>query len=214
MKSVLGFCLMAALFALAAADCLADQPPAGVAADRWNRLAARCPEQQRDMLEVARAAGREGLPVGAIVTLVEEGLAKQAEAGAVCAAAQRRLDALREARKMVMDSGYPECGAPPQQALMAAVASALECLVPRDALLGVLKIGGGTRAMRIKTVVEAGESLKLLGLDAAAVASFMGDFAGRDLGRMEILRAIRFVEQQHRAGIAASRIREMLWQDR
>jgi len=52
---------------------------------------------------------------------------------------------------------------------------------PPAALLDVLKIGVN-RAMRIKTVVEAGESLKLLGLDAA-VAAFMGEFAGRDLGR-------------------------------
>jgi hypothetical protein len=86
--------------------------------------------------------------------------------------------------------------------------------VPTDGLRQVLKAGGGMRAMRLQAVVEAGESLKLLGVDDATVTALMQDFVSRNLGRGEIVRAVQFVSQQHRAGVAGPRIRELLWSNR
>jgi len=157
---------------------------------------------------------QEGLPVESVRTLIAEGQAKQVPAAELEAAVQRRLTTLRAAKAMLQDAGYGKCPAAQQQELVAAVGRALESKVPTDALRQVLKAGGGTRAMRLQAVVDAGESLKLLGVEDATAAALMQDFVARNLGRGEILRAVQFVSQQHRAGIAGLRIRELLWRNR
>jgi hypothetical protein len=157
---------------------------------------------------------QEGLPAESVRTLIAEGRAKQVPAAELDAALQRRLAALREAKAMLQDAGYGRCPAAQQQELVAAVGRALESKVPADALRQVLKTGGGTRAMRLQAVVDAGESLKLLGLNDATVSALMQDFVARNLGRGEILRAVQFVSQQHRAGVAGPKIRESLWSNK
>jgi len=159
-----------------------------------------------------QTATQEGLPVEAVRTLIAEGQAKQVPAAELEAAVQRRLTALRAAKVMLLETGYARCPAEQQQKLMASVARALESRVPDAALRQTLKWGGGSRVMRLQAVVEAGESLKLLGVDDSTVAALMQDFVTRNLGRGEILRSVQFVSQQHRAGVAGPRMRELLWQ--
>jgi len=156
---------------------------------------------------------QEGLPTESVRTLIAEGQAKQVPAAELDAAAQRRLASLREAKAMLRANGY-DCVGPGQQELMATVGRALESKVPADALRQVLKAGGGMRAMRLQAVVDAGESLKLLGVDNATVSALMQDFVSRNLGRGEILRAVQFVSQQHRTGVAGPRIRDLLWSNK
>jgi hypothetical protein len=156
---------------------------------------------------------QEGLPAEPLRTLISEAQAKQVTAADLDGALQRRLMSLREAKAMLMETGYGRCPLAQQQELMATVGRALESKVPADALRSALKAGGGTQTMRIQSVVDAGESLKLLGLDDATVGTLMQDFVARNLGRGEILRAVQFASQQHRAGVAGPKIRELLWSD-
>jgi hypothetical protein len=156
-------------------------------------------------------AAREGLPVESVRTLIAEGRAKKVPEAELDAAVQRRLAALRSAKALLQETGYMECPAAQRQGLMAAVAQALESRLSESALRETLQAGGGSRMMRIQAIVEAGESLQLLGVDGATAATLMQDFAGRDLGRGEILRAVQFITQQHRAGMTGPQIRESLW---
>lgn len=154
---------------------------------------------------------REGLPAESVRALIAEGQAKQVPPSELEAAAQRRLAALREAKTLLFETGYMRCPVAQQQELMAAVGRALESKVPATALRQALKAGGGTQALRVQAAVEAGESLKLLGLDDATVEALMQDFVTRNLGRGEIVRAVQFVSQQYRAGVPGAKIREQLW---
>ena len=157
---------------------------------------------------------QEGLPAEPVRTLIAEGQAKQVPAAELDAALQRRLTSLRDAKTMLQETGYGKCPATQHQELIATVGRALESKVPSDALRQVLKSGGGARAMRIAAIVDAGESLKLLGLDDTTLGALMQDFVARNLGRGEVLRAVQFASQQHRAGVAGPKIRESLWRNR
>jgi hypothetical protein len=162
-------------------------------------------------LPAVQTAINEGLPVESVKTLIAEGQAKQVPAAELDAAVQRRLASLRSAKAMLQETGYGKCPAAQQRELTVAVANALESKVTTDALRETLKAGGGSRVMRLQAAVEAGEAIKLLGVDDATVAALMRDFVTRNLGRGEIVRAVQFVSQQHRAGVAGQQIRESLW---
>jgi len=157
-------------------------------------------------------AAREGLPVEPVRSLIAEGQAKKVPAAELDAAVQRRLAALRLAKGLLQETGYTQCPAAQRQGLMGAVAQAMESRVSESALHETLRAGGGSRTMRVQAVVEAGESLQLLGVDEATVAALMQDFVERSLGRGEILRAMQFISQQHRSGMTGSQIRKSLWQ--
>jgi len=201
----------------AADEWAAVNPPAGLAADSWRHLVNHLREKPytvaeiQPCLDLIAVALKEGLPPDAVVTRLGEGVVKRADAAALRATVQRRVDTLRTAKPLLTDAGHPFWNTPPMQGLLVAVASAIESDVPMAGLRQALKQAGGTRAMRIKFVIEAGESLKLMGLDAETISRLMEDFAARSLGCGEIVRTTQFIGQQHRAGVAGSRIREMLW---
>jgi hypothetical protein len=211
---------VAGLTQAVADDWASITPPAGLAAECWNHLVNHFREKPytvaeiQPSLDLLAAALKEGMPADAVVTRLEEGVVKRADAATVRATVQRRMDALRTAKPLVTEAGYPLWSTPPMQGLLMAVASAIESDVPMAGLRQALKLGGGTRAMRVKFVVEAGESLKLMGLDAETISRLMEDFATRNLGCGEIVRATQFIGQQHRAGVAGPRISEMLWSNR
>lgn len=160
---------------------------------------------------VVQQAIQEGLPAAPLRTLIAEAQAKQVPAAELDTALERRVTALHTAKTMLLEAGYGQCPAAQQQELIVTVGRALESNVPADGLRLALKTCSGARALRLQGVVEAGESLKLLGLDDATVTALMQDFAERNLGRGEMLRAIQFAGQQHRAGVAGPQIRERLW---
>jgi|GEM_PF-2009399 len=160
---------------------------------------------------VLQQAMQEGLPLGPFRSLIAEAQAKQVPPAELDAALQRRLTALRAAKAIILECGYGKCPAPQQQELMVAVGRAMESRVPTEALRQALKAGEGSQTMRLQAAVEAGETLKLLGLDDPTVGTLMYDFVVRKLGRGEILRAVQFVSQQYRAGIPGPTIRDQLW---
>lgn len=215
MKTVV-FCALLLLAANVRADdwaALADKPPAGVSASRWEHLIEHWREKPytvaelQPCLDLLTVAGNEGLPVEAILLRLEEGAVKKVDAALLEQSAQQRLNSLRAANQLL--AGLSPRGRPCPE-LLPSVASALESRVPADALQRAIQLGDQMRLCRLKTVVEAGESLKLMGLDDATVAGLMEDFVRHNLCCGETLRAVRFAGEQHRSNIAGPQIREAL----
>jgi hypothetical protein len=196
---------------------MADKPPSGIPASEWNHLLEHFREKPYSIgeiqpsLDVVAIAAKEGLPVEAVLIRLEEGVVKQADQAALVHTVRQRLDALRRAREILSDPSVGPLGYRRQQELLAVVASALESRVPVEGMRRALEAGSGFRLCRLKTVVQAGESLKLMGLDDETVSSLMEDFVTRNLCCGEMLRAARLAGQQHRAGAPDSQIRELLW---
>ena len=196
---------------------LASRPPAGVSAERWNHLVSHFREKPYSVSEiqpyltVIAAAATEGLPIEAVLTRLEEGVVKRADAAALERAGRQRLESLRQAQHLLSDTGHAPTATPARQELMTSVAFALESGVPADGLSEVLNLGAGKRGCRLRTSVEAGETLTLMGLDGATATGLMEDFVKRQLCCGEILRATRLAGQQHRAGRSGQEIRETLW---
>jgi hypothetical protein len=198
---------------------MADKPPNGISASEWNHLLDHFREKPYSIaeiqpsLDVAAVAVKEGLPVEAVLIRLEEGVVKQADQAALLRTVQQRLDALRRAREVLSAPRIGPLGYRRQQGLLPVMASALESRVPIDGMRRALEAGSGMGLWRLKTVVEAGESLKLMGLDDETVSGLMGDFATRNLCCGEMLRAARLAGEQHHAGVPDSQIRALLWKD-
>ncbi len=198
---------------------MADKPPNGIPASHWNYLLDHFREKPYSIaeiqpsLDVVAVAAKEGLPVEAVLIRLEEGVVKQADQAALVHTVRQRLDTLRRAREILSDPSVGPLGYRRQQELLPVVASALESQVPVEGMRRALETGCGLRLCRLKTVVETGESLKLMGLNDEAVSGLMEDFAARNLCCGEMLRAARLASQQHRAGVPDSQIRELLWKN-
>jgi hypothetical protein len=198
---------------------LADAPPDSIPASEWNHLLDHFREKPYSIaeiqpsLDVVAVAAKEGLPVEAVLIRLEEGVVKQADQAVLVRRVRQRLDALRRAREILNDPSAGPLGYRRQQELLPVVASALESRVPVDGMRRALEAGSNLRLCRLKTVVEAGESLKLMGLHDETVSGLMEDFATRNLCCGEVLRAARLAGQQHRAGVPDSQIRELVWRD-
>ncbi len=192
---------------------LADKPPAGISASRWEHLIGHWREKPYTVAEfqpclvLLNAAGNEGLPVEAILLRLEEGAVKKVDAALLYQGAQQRLDSLRTAKELL--AGVSPRGRPCPE-LLTSVSSALESGVPADGLRRAIQLGDQMRLCRLKTVVEAGESLKLMGLDDATVTGLMEDFVRHNLCCGETLRAVRLVGEQHRENVPGPQIRESL----
>lgn len=168
-------------------------------------------EQARETLACLIQARTGGLPVSALTLRLEEGLAKNVPPPGLLAAVQTRLRFMLQARDMLQAANYEPVPDGPAGELLAATGLALESgLAPED-LAAILKRGNGTSALRIKSVVEAGESLHLAGVDPATTRGLMDDCLDRDLRRMEVLRAVRYTLQQRRGGMDGAHIRRTLW---
>lgn len=190
--------------------------PAGIDAGRWQRLVGQlnasglAADAVGECLAPVQEAARQGLPPDAVLARIEEGLAKRVEAKALQEAGRQRLANLRRAAAVLGDTGYGSRNTRHGD-LMKSVALALESGISADTLSSVLALAGGDQAERMRSIVEAGETMRLNGLDEAVVRQMMSDFATRNMRRTEVMRASRFVVQQHHAHVEASRIREQLW---
>jgi hypothetical protein len=196
---------------------MADKPPNGIPASQWSHLLEHFREKPYSVaeiqpsLDVVAIAAKEGFPVEAVLIRLEEGVVKQADQAALLHTVRQRLDALRRAREVLSDPRIGPLGYRRQQELLPVMASALESRVPIDGMRRALEAGSGMGLWRLKTVVEAGESLKLMGLNDETVSGLMEDFATRNLCCGEMLRAARLAGEQHHAGVPDSQIRALLW---
>jgi hypothetical protein len=206
----------------AAADdwaAMADRPPNGITQSEWNHLLAHFREKPYSLaeiqpsLEVVEIAEREGLPVEAILIRLEEGVVKHADQAALVHTVRERLEALRRAREILSDPSVGPSGCRRQEELLPVVASALESRVPVGGIQQALQAGNRLRLCRLKTVLQTGESLRLMGLGDETVSGLMQDFVARNLCCGEMLRAARLAGQQRRAGVPDAQIRELLWKD-
>lgn len=197
--AALGCVLGTSTFA-AEPDLAARLEKGGLAADRARQLAGS-----------VTAAERAGLPVATVVSRIDEGLAKQVPADALERAIQARLDALKTAQGLLAGAGFADLTVEPVRQLLSATALAAESGVPADDLRAVLARAEGRAAMRMASVVGAGESLQLAGFSSPATRALMLDCIDRNLGRMEVLRAVNHCIQQKRAGRSDDEIRAALW---
>ncbi len=168
-------------------------------------------EQARQTLTCLAEAQRQGVPATALTSRLDEGLAKKAEPQAIATALQARLRVMTQARGMLQAARYDAVPDEPRNELLTATGLALESGVAAEDLGAVLKRGGGQAALRVKSVVEAGESLHLAGVDRPTTQALMNDCLDRNLRRMEVLRAVRYSVQQHRGGMSGENIRRSLW---
>jgi hypothetical protein len=168
------------------------------------------PAQGNEILEPARKAAREALPAGAVLSKLDEGAAKGVPADELRHAAEKRLEALRQARPLLAGHGFP-AGKDQGGGLLVATALALESGMTAPALDAALARGRGTPPGRMKAVVEAGEALHLDGLPPETVGMLMADCVDRQLRRPEVLRVVRFAREQHSRGLDGTAIRASLW---
>jgi hypothetical protein len=169
------------------------------------------PDQARQTLACLTEAQRQEVPLPALTTRLEEGLAKKAEPQTVMAAVQTRLRVLTQARTLLQAAHYGTVPELPRNELLTATGLALESGVPADDLASTLQRGQGQNALRLKSIIEAGESLRLAGVDRATTQSLMNDCLERNLRRMEVIRAVHYSIQQHRGGMDGENIRRSLW---
>ena len=193
-----------------------DGVPPGIEPARWTRMVETmrtggyAPDTVAACLVAARETAQRGLPPEPVVARIEEGVAKKAEGNAVLSAARQRVRSMGEAAALLKEGGYAS-GNEAGRRLVVSVALALESGLRSETLQGVLKDAGGKQTERVRCVIEAGETMRLDGMDEETVGQLMGDFMERNLRRMEIIRASRYAVQQHHARIEGTRIRQQLW---
>ena len=168
-------------------------------------------EQSKAVSDCLAEAQSQDFPATALALRLEEGLAKNIDPARIVASLQARLGTLVQARAMAQAARYALEPGSPGDDLLVAVALALESGVAADNLAEVLRRGNGQATLRIASIVEAGESLQLAGIDSETTRNLMNDCMDRDLRRMEVLRAVRYAIQQHRDGVGGADIRRSLW---
>lgn len=190
--------------------------PANVDAGRWQRLISQMkanglsPEVTRDCLAPALEAARQGMPIDPVLTRLEEGTAKGVEGPALREAARQRLENLENASAMLRQTGYGSRN-PQHDQLAKSVTLALESGLSIDTLRGVLTQARGGQSDRMRSIIEAAETMRLTGMDETTVGQIMTDFTKRNMRRTEIIRATRFAVQQHKANVEGTRIQQKLW---
>ena len=168
-------------------------------------------EQSSQVLACLADARRQGVPPSALTLRLEEGLAKNIEPARLLTSLQTRSRTMLQARTLVQAANYDMALGGPCDDLLVATGLALESGVPAEDLAAVLLRGNGQFALRMASIVEAGESLHLAGVDSGTTRALMNDCMDRDLRRMEVLRAVRYTIQQHRGGMDGDNIRRALW---
>lgn len=190
--------------------------PEGVDAVRWERVAAQLQdngypvESARQCLAPVQEAAQQGLPADTVLAKVEEGAAKGVPGPELQAAARQRLANLQRAASELQGTGYgTRCAR--HDELMKSVTLALESGLSAETLRDALTRGKGGQSERMRSIVEAGATMRLSGMDETTVGQMMTDFAERNMRRMEVMRASRFAVQQHRASMQGPRVRQQVW---
>jgi len=168
-------------------------------------LFARSPE------EVLAAARAEGLPASSLEERLREGRAKGIDDPELVAALERRRVLLSQAREMLRAENYP-LDPPPVQELWITLARVLEGGMSAEHAASVLRSAEGSHARRLTAALEAGESMRLGGVEADTCARLMRTFIQKDWTRAEILSAARTARQLANSGKSGAEIEESLQQ--
>lgn len=187
----------------------------GLSAERVDQVLEQCRRKgmslsdTETLLRPVYAASAESLPADCVFLKIEEGLAKQVDAGQVAVAAEFRLTCLRQAMRLV-SSGRQARGGGAQHLIMH-TCMALESGLPAEVFQNIFSRPGGFRYGRMIHVVEAGEVLHLAGLKPENTQQIMNDCLDRDLNGTETLRVVDVVLTGHRAGKSFESIHAVLW---
>jgi len=183
--------------------------------DRVDRTLEQCRKnnltvQQADaLLCPIYTAHAESLPTECIFLKIEEGLAKRIKTDQIRAAADKRLENIRKANR-ILTAARPVHGGAHQHLVMHSC-MALESGLPEDVLKEILNRPGGFRYGRMIHVIEAGETLQLAGLAPQDIKHIMNDCLDRDLNRSEVFRVADHVLAEHRKGRDFKSIHDALW---
>ena len=187
----------------------------GLAAERVDQTLEQCRRKgmslsdTETLLRPVYEANDESLPADCVFLKIEEGLAKQVDAGQVAAAAEFRLTCLRQAVRLV-SSGRPARGGGAQHLIMH-TCMALESGLPAEVFQNIFSRPGGFRYGRMIHVVEAGEVLHLAGLPPSNIQLIMNDCLDRDLDGAETLRVTDVILTGLREGKSFESIHAALW---
>lgn len=221
MALLAAFLGMAAPFvqAEAAGNAATPPPDAGVSggdAARWSRVAAQlqvngfAAAHVQECLALVQVAVQRGLPADPVLARIEEGAAKRVTPDALREALRLRMTNLVTAAAVLQDTGYG-CRNSRHDALLRSVTLAVESGVEPATLRAVLGKAKGGQSERVRSIVEAGEAMRLSGMENGIVGPLMNDYIDRNLRRNETLRASRLAIQLHKAGMDGERIRSQLW---
>lgn len=197
-------------------EALVGERADGIEANRWQRMVEALKglgfsvDSTRECLAPLQEAVRQALPLESVWTRIEEGVAKGVSAQALQDAVRQRLASLEQAAAILREAGYSGRNRRHDK-LIKSLALAMESGISADSLRGILTRTEGGQYERIQSIVEAGEVMRLNGMDEATVTQMMNDFTERKMRRTEIIRAARFAMQQHSAHVEGTRIRQQLW---
>ncbi len=164
-------------------------------------------EEARMMLAHACATSRAGLPSSPVLNKIDEGIAKRVPPQTIVSAVERRVEYLGRARQMAESSG----AALGDDEVIVASALAMESGLEEAVIEAVFAAGRDSRPAEIKTIVQAGETLRLEGFGAEDIGPILTDCLNRNLRRLEIRRLVRYALQQMARGMAPHAIRQSLW---
>jgi len=142
---------------------------------------------------------QEGLPAAPLWERVREGRAKHVSEERILAALHERARHLREARVLLEEQSF-SLRSPVVQALWITVARVREGGMPAHMTEEILVNAGGQAAGRVISLLEAGETFLLAGMDEETAGILMTDFFQRSLMRAELLRASRSARKLYAEG--------------
>ncbi|MCC5848511.1 MAG: hypothetical protein JJU29_10475 [Verrucomicrobia bacterium] len=141
----------------------------------------------------------EGLPVAPLWERLREGRAKNVSDEVILEALDLRARHLREARGLLEEQSF-SLRSPVVQDLWTTVARVREGGMPPHMIEELLSKAGGQSAGRLISLLEAGETFQLVGMDEETSRMLMTDFFQRSLTRSELLRASRSARQLYAEG--------------
>ncbi|WP_372806984.1 hypothetical protein [Pontiella sp.] len=187
----------------------------GLSEERVDRAMAACRAADLPLAEAETlfgpvfAAHDEKLSADCVLLRIEEGLAKHVGWAEVQQAADRRLQGMRQADRLIMAARSRRGGQ--HDHLMMHTCMAIESGLPIEVFEHLFSRPGGFRYGRMIHVVEAGEALTLAGLADGQTLLLMNDFLDRDLAGFEIFRVVDLVRAGLRDGKDFETIHATLW---
>jgi GH24 family phage-related lysozyme (muramidase) len=132
---------------------------------------------------------REKLPSSFVLEKIMEGITKQVDEEILIQAAVRQATAMKRGHQLLHETlGEPSCR---HDELLIAIAHGLESELPEPLFRAVLPSCRNMGFNRLQTLLGAGEMLKLGGVSTNEIQRLLLDFAQRNLGRGQMLRAVQ-----------------------
>jgi len=168
------------------------------------------PDEARNMLEPLFQDFQAGHPTRDIFLKIHECILKRALPETLKAIAERRHEAFKNARAMLVQTGY-STSMNTYPALVNATAFALESGQDPAFLRVILSAGKGKSSEQITAVIEAGEILYYAGLEPEILKAIIEDCLRRGLKGLQVERVTEQVQESIRKGTDHRTIRNKLW---